>query len=142
MDAFGSTIERFKAQGAPIDWVALEPVIVSLNPLALAVNAPHPASARLLIDFLLSKEGQEVGRTVAKLPARADVEAPYPRLTRGLKLYPVPNAVAERSYDYQAAADKRQRVDPDQQDGAWFLLGCVERPVNSFFACWRGNAGC
>ena len=96
MDAFGSTIERFKAQGAPIDWVAVEPVIVSLNPLGMAVNAPHPAAARLLIDFLLSKEGQDVGRSVAKLPARADVEAPYPRLTKGLKLYPVPNAVAER----------------------------------------------
>ena len=96
MDAFGSTIERFKAQGAPIDWVALEPVIVSLNPLGMAVNAPHPASAKLLIDFLLSREGQEIGRTVGKLPARADVEAPYPRLTEGLKLYPVPYAVAER----------------------------------------------
>ena len=62
MDAFGSTIERFKAQGAPIDWVAVEPVIVSLNPLGMAVNAPHPASAKLLIDFLLSKEGQDIGK--------------------------------------------------------------------------------
>jgi len=96
MDGFGSTIERFKAQGAPIDWVALEPVIVSLNPLAMAVNAPHPASAKLLIDFLLSREGQDVGRAVGKLPTRADVEAPYPRLTKGLKLYPVPISVAER----------------------------------------------
>jgi iron(III) transport system substrate-binding protein len=99
MDAFGSNIERFRAQGAPIDWVAVEPVIVSLNPLGMAVNAPHPASARLLIDFLLSKEGQDVGRMVAKLPARADVGAPYPRLTKGLKLYPVPNSVAERYGD-------------------------------------------
>jgi iron(III) transport system substrate-binding protein len=96
MDGFGSTIERFKAQGAPIDWVALEPVIVSLNPLAMAVNAPHPASAKLLIDFLLSREGQDVGRAVGKLPTRADVEAPYPRLTKGLKLYPVAISVAER----------------------------------------------
>jgi iron(III) transport system substrate-binding protein len=96
IDGFGSTIERFRAQGAPIDWVPLEPVIVSLNPVGMAVNAPHPNAARLLIDFLLSKEGQEVGRTVGKLPARADVEAPYPRLTKGLKLFPVPLAVAER----------------------------------------------
>ena len=96
IDGFGSTIEKFRAQEAPIDWVPLEPVIVSLNPVGLAVNAPHPASARLLIDFLLSKEGQEVGRTVGKLPARVDVEAPYPRLTKGLKLFPVPLAVAER----------------------------------------------
>ena len=96
LDGFGSNIEKFKSQGAPIDWVALEPVIVSLNPVGLAVNAPHPNAARLLLDFLLSKEGQEVGRSVAKIPARQEVEPPYPRLTKGLKLFPVPLAVADR----------------------------------------------
>jgi len=96
LDGFGSNIEKFKAQGAPLDWVALEPVIVSLNPVGMAVNAPHPNSARLLVDFLLSKEGQEVGRNVAKIPARTEVEPPYPRLTKGLKLFPVPLAVADR----------------------------------------------
>jgi ABC-type Fe3+ transport system substrate-binding protein len=96
LDGFGSNIERFKAQGAPIDWVALEPVVVSLNPVGMAINAPHPNAARLLIDFLLSKEGQEIGKSVGKLPARAEVEPPYPRLTKGLKLFPVPESVANR----------------------------------------------
>lgn len=96
IDGFGSNIERFRLQGAPIDWVALEPVIVSLNPFGMAANAPHPAAAKLLMDFLLSKEGQEVGKLVGKLPARSDAEAPYPRLTKGFKLFPVPMTVAER----------------------------------------------
>ncbi|HWP57012.1 MAG TPA: extracellular solute-binding protein [Candidatus Acidoferrales bacterium] len=96
IDAFGSNIEQFKAQGAPIDWVALEPVIVTLYPVGMAVNAPHPNAARLLIDFLLSKEGQEIARRVGKIPGRSDVEPPYPRMTRGLKLFPVPNSVADR----------------------------------------------
>jgi ABC-type Fe3+ transport system substrate-binding protein len=96
LDGFGSNIEKFKAQGAPIDWVALEPVIVSLNPVGMALNAPHPNAARLLVDFLLSREGQELGKSVAKIPARTEVEAPYPRLTRGLKLFPVPLSVADR----------------------------------------------
>ena len=96
LDGFGSNIEKFKAQGAPIDWVALEPVIVSLNPVGIAANAPHPASAKLMIDFLLSKEGQEVGRSVAKIPSRPEVEPSYPRLTKGLKLFPVPISVADR----------------------------------------------
>jgi len=99
IDGFGSNIEQTKAQGAPIDWVPLEPVIVSLYPVGLAVNAPHPNAARLLVDFLLSKEGQEIGRAVAKIPGRSDVEAPFPRLTKGLKLYPVPVSVAERYGD-------------------------------------------
>jgi iron(III) transport system substrate-binding protein len=96
LDGFGSNIEKFKAQAAPIDWVALEPVIVSLNPVGMAVNAPHPNSASLLVDFLLSREGQEVGRSVAKIPPRLEVEPPYPRLTKGLKLFPVPLSVADR----------------------------------------------
>jgi ABC-type Fe3+ transport system substrate-binding protein len=96
LDGFGSNIENFKAQGAPIDWVALEPVVVSLNPVGMAVNAPHPNAARLLVDFLLSHEGQEIGRSVGKLPARPGVEPPYPGLTKGLKLFPVPVAVADR----------------------------------------------
>jgi ABC-type Fe3+ transport system substrate-binding protein len=96
LDGFGSNIEKFKAQGAPLDWVALEPVIVSLNPVGMALNAPHPNAARLLVDFLLSREGQEVGKSVAKIPARTEVEPPYPRLTKGLKLFPVPVSVADR----------------------------------------------
>jgi iron(III) transport system substrate-binding protein len=96
LDGFGSNIEKFKAQGAPIDWVALEPVIVSLNPVGMAVNAPHPNTAKLLVEFLLSKEGQEVGRSVGKIPTLPEVEPPYPRLTKGLKLFPVPLSVAER----------------------------------------------
>jgi iron(III) transport system substrate-binding protein len=96
LDGFGSNIEKFKAQGAPIDWTALEPVVVSLNPVGMAINAPHPNAARLLVDFLLSREGQELGKSVAKIPARTEVEAPYPRLTKGLKLFPVPVSVADR----------------------------------------------
>jgi iron(III) transport system substrate-binding protein len=95
LDGFGSNIENFKARGAPLDWVPLQPVIVSLNPVGMAVNAPHPNAARLLIDFLLSKEGQEIARTVGKLPARPEVEPPYPGLTKGLKLFPVPVSVAD-----------------------------------------------
>jgi iron(III) transport system substrate-binding protein len=96
IDGFGGTIEQVKAQGAPIDWIGLEPVIVSLYPVGMALNAPHPNAARLLLDFLLSKEGQEIARSVAKIPGRADVEAPFPRLTKGLKLFTVPASVAER----------------------------------------------
>jgi iron(III) transport system substrate-binding protein len=96
LDGFGSNIEKFKAQGAPIDWTALEPVVVSLNPVGMAINAPHPNAARLLVDFLLSREGQELGKSVAKIPARTEVDAPYPRLTKGLKLFPVPVSVADR----------------------------------------------
>jgi len=60
--------------GAPVDWVrTLDPVITSPSQVAIAARAPHPAAARLLVDFLLSKEGQEAIRARGRVPARADV---------------------------------------------------------------------
>ena len=47
-------------KGAPCDWLKLEPVPVMLDALGLLKQAPHPNAARLLVDFLLSQEGQKV----------------------------------------------------------------------------------
>jgi iron(III) transport system substrate-binding protein len=50
--------ENFKKQGAPIDYVVLQPAVARTNGVAVLKNAPHPASAALLMDYLLG-EGQE-----------------------------------------------------------------------------------
>ncbi len=59
-----------KKQGAPVDWIGLEPAIVALHPISLVEKAPHPNAARLFIDFALSDEGQRIfiqrGRESAK----------------------------------------------------------------------------
>ena len=50
-------IEQMKEQGAPVEWVTtLDPVTVSLHPVGVAAKAPHSNSAKLFIDFVLSKE--------------------------------------------------------------------------------------
>jgi iron(III) transport system substrate-binding protein len=49
--------EAFKKKGAPIDYVVLQPAVARANGVAVLRNAPHPASAALLTDYLLS-EGQ------------------------------------------------------------------------------------
>jgi ABC-type Fe3+ transport system substrate-binding protein len=36
-------------------------------------GAAHPNAARLFVDFVLSKEGQELFRDLGKIPARSDV---------------------------------------------------------------------
>jgi len=69
------TTDRIKSQGAPIEWVAFEPVIVDINPPAVSAHAPHPNAARLFIDFMLSREGQEIIASIEKLPTRDDVNA-------------------------------------------------------------------
>ncbi len=63
-------------KGCPADWVVIEPQ--TQRPpfvIAMAQNAPHPAAAKVLIDFLLSKEAQKfMQENIFRQSPRADVE--------------------------------------------------------------------
>ena len=50
------------AQGAPADWIPMNPAFEYPSPAALAKDAPHPNAARLFLDFLVSPEGQALYR--------------------------------------------------------------------------------
>jgi iron(III) transport system substrate-binding protein len=73
--AYASGIVRVAQKGAPMVVLALEPVVVQVNPLQIAARAPHPNAARLFTDFALSKEGQEMVRSGLREPARGDIES-------------------------------------------------------------------
>jgi iron(III) transport system substrate-binding protein len=62
-------------KGAPSDWTPLEPVPVAFDSLGIMKDAPHPNAARLLVEFLLSEEGQTVLKDADYLPANAKVPA-------------------------------------------------------------------
>ena len=64
-----------RAAGAPVDWQAIEPVPAQVKTLGLMKNAPHPHASMLLLDFLLSKEGQKLFQELDYLPAHPDVPA-------------------------------------------------------------------
>ena len=69
-------VEKEKQEGAPVDWVrTLDPVITSPSQVAIAAKAPHPAAARLFVDFLLSEEGQRAIASRGRVPARTDLGA-------------------------------------------------------------------
>src|SRR5262249_2296344 len=52
---------RAKAQGAPIEFIpAADVPFVNLVYLAVPKHAAHPASAKLWIDYALSREGQDL----------------------------------------------------------------------------------
>ena len=87
--AYANIIQYPAEKGAPIDWVALEPAIISVNTVMVGAKAPHPNAARLLVDFTLSKEGQEKLWDFQRIPARSDVEPKPARLFRGYKRYVV-----------------------------------------------------
>ena len=50
-------------KGAPVDWITMEPATVhAVDASRCCKNAPHPNAAKLLVDFIISREGQEVFR--------------------------------------------------------------------------------
>jgi iron(III) transport system substrate-binding protein len=97
MNLYGTRAEEFKKRGAPIDWLPMEFVIAAVEPLALAARAPNPNSAKLFIDFLLSKESQTLMRERSRIPSRPDVPPDPPRLTQGLNLVPTDLSLADES---------------------------------------------
>jgi iron(III) transport system substrate-binding protein len=71
-------IERSKAQGAPIDWVALDGVIpIHKIGIALTSTASRPHAAALFHDFVLSRAGMEAIKQRHRVPTRPDVTVPY-----------------------------------------------------------------
>lgn len=68
-------------QGAPVDWVAMQPVTLTLQLIGQTSNAPHPNAALLFIDFMLSGAGQKIFQSAGYLPAGPD----YPASVSGLK---------------------------------------------------------
>lgn len=87
-----------KKQGAPVDWVGLEPAIVALHPISIVEKAPHPNAAKLFIDFALSDDGQRIfvqrGRESAKPGLKPEG---YPV---NLKVAPSRVQLAEKLADY------------------------------------------
>jgi ABC-type Fe3+ transport system substrate-binding protein len=70
-----------KAKGAPLDTQMLDPTTSSISTIQLVKGAPHPYAAMLMIDFMLSKEGQETLRAAQYLSPNPAV-APDPSLRK------------------------------------------------------------
>jgi iron(III) transport system substrate-binding protein len=83
--AYTNTIQNLKAKGTPIDWVNLEPVVVKVDALTLGAKSAHPNAGRLLIDFILSVEGQTLIKNQNRPPLRNGIEANPAKLNSGFK---------------------------------------------------------
>lgn len=57
---FDANVTMAKHKGAPVEWRPLEPVVTTVGSAALMTKAPNPHTALLFIDYLLSKEGQQL----------------------------------------------------------------------------------
>ena len=70
---FDSNIFTAKQTGAPVEWRPLEPVIASVGTSGMTTKAPHPYAALLFLDYLHSKEGQQVVMRGGLSSAREDI---------------------------------------------------------------------
>ena len=88
------------AKGAPVEWIRLQPSLAALSAVSITKPAPHPNAARLLVDFLISAEGQQIFRSADYMPVDPQIAPKDPKLR--------PDGV-----DYKAIY-----LTPDQIDGA------------------------
>jgi iron(III) transport system substrate-binding protein len=57
---FDANVHTAKQKGAPIEWRPLEPVVTPVGYSGMSSKAPHPHAALLFIDYIHSKEGQQM----------------------------------------------------------------------------------
>ena len=76
VDGYNHTGFLLKSKGAPIELIFPEPYVTAKTPTGIwiSAHAPHPNSAALFVDLLLSKRGQEVMAAQGRWVARQDVK--------------------------------------------------------------------
>lgn len=68
---------REKAKGAPVEFVfPAEGVSAISEPVAILASTQNPDAAKAFVDFLISKQGQELALSQGYLPAHPDVAVP------------------------------------------------------------------
>jgi iron(III) transport system substrate-binding protein len=91
-------VQKEKAKGAPVEWAKLKPYYGDLHPVAMIAGAPHPNASKILIDYVLSQEGQELIIKFGKIPARQGLQS---KLIRSEEITPLDPALGEKTDYYQ-----------------------------------------
>ena len=89
LDLYGHRIKAFVEKGSPIAAVVPHPAPITtvVDMASVMKGAPHPNAGRLLLEFFLTPEGQQVFLMQNKPGVRVkDVKHPYEDLIRGSKL--------------------------------------------------------
>ena len=73
-------------KGGNVKWFYFEPVLGLSNNIGLIRNAPHPNAGKLLIDYILSVEGQTVLKAGHHIPSSSKVEPEVRDLKGGFRV--------------------------------------------------------
>src|ERR687892_421921 len=77
-----------KRKGSPVEILPLDPVISAAGLVGINKLAPHPNAAKLFIDFVLSKEGQELIVKTDRSSVRKDVTGNPLDLIKNVRVVP------------------------------------------------------
>ncbi len=77
-----------KRKGSSVEFLALDPVIAAAGLIGINKLAPHPNTAKLFIDFVLSKEGQELIVKTDRSSVRKDVAGNPLDLIKNVRIVP------------------------------------------------------
>ena len=85
--------------------LAMDPVALIFGSVGVSANAPHPNAARLLANFVLSREGQTLLTKHGRLPTRLDTPSNPPDATETLLKQKVIGAVLSAAEQKKWAAE-------------------------------------
>ena len=85
--AYGHRIGQFQKKGAPMGWIKDDVIITTPQAIGISGYGKSPNAAKLIVDFVLSQEGQMILRRSGRVPAHPKVEPDPPELTRGRKIF-------------------------------------------------------
>ena len=71
-----------KLAGGPIDYFVLDPVTLFFGQVGVSAKAPHPNTALLAANFMLSKECETFLTKFGRIPTRPDVESNPPGIIK------------------------------------------------------------
>jgi iron(III) transport system substrate-binding protein len=99
LNNYTNLIINVKLSGAPTDFWPLDPVTLIFGSVGVSAEAPHPKSALLAANFVLSKEAETFLTKKARLPTRPDVPTNPPGVIETLqskKVIPAVFSAAEQ----------------------------------------------
>lgn len=73
LNTYLHNVEDVRRKGAPVDWVAQEPVFTKFQPIGVGSKAANPNAAKLFVDFMLGEEGQKIIASFGRVPTRRGV---------------------------------------------------------------------
>jgi iron(III) transport system substrate-binding protein len=77
-----------KRKGSPVEMLALDPVVSAAGLVGINKLAPHANAAKLFVDFVLSKEGQELIVKTDRSSVRTDVAGNPIDMIKNVRIIP------------------------------------------------------